>query len=255
MSVGSITALSLNETDQRKINFAIQQLLQRNSGQQINASVTTTSSYAPTSSDFLVNVSGNTTVTLPSAASAPGQLLCIKKDDGYGTKVTVDPGSNTIDGSTAVTISLQYECLLAQSNGTQWDAIISPHKEGNWTPSLTFGAGNTGMVYANQTGTYLKNGNRCHIQMSIVLTSKGTSTGTATIGGLPFSAVGTAQFYAPLASWVNGMDNNGPWQSVVNIGQTVIGVQYLSGGSYAQATSTNFSNTSAIFLSGAYQTT
>ena len=120
MDVGSIGAISLNEKDQTKINFAIQQLLARNSGAQINAVVAKSSAYTLGPSDFMVEVTGNTTITLPAASAAPGQLYCIKKMDS-GNTVTI---GGTVDGSVNPTITVQYEVWLVQSSGAVWDRII-----------------------------------------------------------------------------------------------------------------------------------
>jgi len=59
--------------------------------------------------------------------------------------------------------------------------------DGTWTPALEFGGGTTGITYGTQTGTYTKVGDVVFVHMGITLTSKGTSTGTAKVGGLPFS--------------------------------------------------------------------
>lgn len=122
MSVGSIIGLNPGETDPLKINAAVRQLLERNGGKQINASIATTGpTYTALASDFMIEVSGNTVVTLPSASAAPGQIYCVKKMDAAGTTTTID---NSIDGSTSATLTTSYQSLLIQSNATRWDALI-----------------------------------------------------------------------------------------------------------------------------------
>lgn len=59
---------------------------------------------------------------------------------------------------------------------------------GTWTPALTFGGGSTGITYSAQTGSYNIVGGVLHFTVSITLTSKGSSTGSAQISlptGLP----------------------------------------------------------------------
>lgn len=54
------------------------------------------------------------------------------------------------------------------------------------TPSIEFGGGNTGVTYSTQSGSYVQNGNIITGFARIVLTAKGSSTGTAVIAaGLP----------------------------------------------------------------------
>jgi len=63
-----------------------------------------------------------------------------------------------------------------------------------WIPDLQFGGAKVGIKYSTQEGYYLKVGDWVSCTFRIVLTSKGTSTGTARIYGLPFTALS----YAPV---------------------------------------------------------
>jgi len=58
---------------------------------------------------------------------------------------------------------------------------------GTWTPTLQFGGGSTGITYGTRTGTYVRIGNIVTVQMRIVLTAKGSSTGAVGITGFPFA--------------------------------------------------------------------
>ncbi len=58
----------------------------------------------------------------------------------------------------------------------------------SWTPSLHFGAGNTGMTYTSRTGSYIKIGQMVFAQFSIVLSHIGSSSGSAIVWGLPLVA-------------------------------------------------------------------
>jgi len=54
--------------------------------------------------------------------------------------------------------------------------------EGTWTPVLAFGGGATGITYSTQAGRWELIGNKLHVEIDLVLTAKGSSTGTALIG-------------------------------------------------------------------------
>lgn len=59
--------------------------------------------------------------TLPTAASAAGQVFFIKKIDSSGNAITVQAnGVELIDGSNTQIISSQYVSITLVSNGTQW---------------------------------------------------------------------------------------------------------------------------------------
>lgn len=60
-----------------------------------------------------------------------------------------------------------------------------------WTPDLQFGGAKTGITYSTQTGTYYRIGNVIYYRCIIVLTSKGSDTGAATIEGLPVTVAST----------------------------------------------------------------
>jgi hypothetical protein len=59
---------------------------------------------------------------------------------------------------------------------------------GTFTPVLAFGGASVGITYNAQAGAYTKIGNVVYFIVSIGLSSKGSSSGTATISGLPFAA-------------------------------------------------------------------
>lgn len=70
--------------------------------------------------DCVVNcTSGTFTVTLPTAVGIEGQYFVVK-NSGTGV-ITIDAdGSETIDGATGKTLSVQYESMTVVSNGSNW---------------------------------------------------------------------------------------------------------------------------------------
>lgn len=60
-------------------------------------------------------------------------------------------------------------------------------ESGTFTPELRFGGNSVGVLYKTQRGLYTRIGEIVHIQISIELTSKGTSIGNASLEGIPFS--------------------------------------------------------------------
>jgi hypothetical protein len=63
---------------------------------------------------------------------------------------------------------------------------------GTFTPTLAFGGASVGITYSTQIGEYTRIGNVVFIQITLVLTSKGSSTGNATIQTLPISSGGSS---------------------------------------------------------------
>lgn len=67
--------------------------------------------------------------------------------------------------------------------------ILSNYEEGTWTPVLNFGGATTGISYTLQEGYYTRIGRCVYFQFYILLSSKGSATGTGTLTGLPYNAL------------------------------------------------------------------
>lgn len=68
---------------------------------------------------------------------------------------------------------------------------LDDYEEGTFTPALTFGGAAVGMTFSQQNGRYTKIGNLVTAGILLSFTAKGSSTGTAVISGLPFTASAT----------------------------------------------------------------
>ena len=107
---------------------------QLNSGSLNNSSLITTKSislaytnisttYTTTANDYFINItSGTFTLNFISAVTYPG-LVCVIKNSGTGT-ITLDPsGTQTIDGSTTVTMNVQNQTYTLISDGSNWKIV------------------------------------------------------------------------------------------------------------------------------------
>jgi hypothetical protein len=79
---------------------------------------------------YLVTTGASTiTATLPAVATADataGRVVTILKIDGGAGSVTIDgDGSETINGSTTVSLSSQYDYRTLVSDGSEWIVISS----------------------------------------------------------------------------------------------------------------------------------
>src|SRR6266404_5427326 len=102
-------------------------------------------------------------------------------------------GGLTVAGNGWASLSIIGE---AMQNGSTLTNTAQPENAVNvvvplqsirsWTPQINFGGLNTGITYSTQSGGYQVIGNMVVAQFRIIMTSKGTATGAATIIGLPF---------------------------------------------------------------------
>lgn len=146
---------------------------------------------------------------------------------------------------------------ISYVDGIQFPAVQVPstdlnrlddYEENTWTPVLKFGGGVTGITYGTQSGVYTKIGNMVFVSFLIDLTSKGSSTGNATIAGLPFT-VGkdcAASFFAGGISYVGMLQGFGS-------GTSILLYQITEGGVASALSDGNFINTSNLRMSLSYQ--
>ena len=65
---------------------------------------------------------------------------------------------------------------------------LDDYEEGIWTPTIDIGGLTTGITYSQQDGIYTKIGDVVTVGCRILLSNKGTATGSVRIDGLPFAA-------------------------------------------------------------------
>lgn len=106
-------------------------------------------------------------------------------------------GSNTFTGvqtmsSGIVSSSVKFPSVQVPSVDSN---TLDDYEEGVWTPAVSFSTNTTGVTYQYQAAVYIKIGLHVQVHGRVTLTSKGTSTGTISVVGLPF-AVSSATFFA-----------------------------------------------------------
>ena len=153
-----------------------------------------------------------------------------------------------------------YVRLTANSGGIQFNGdtaaanALDDYEEGTWTMGLTFGGGSTGNVYVVNTGTYTKIGRQVTVNGQIGLSTKGSSTGVASLSGLPFTVGNaTAPFFASASIWFNNVTFAGQFQSRTEVATTNLQLWQTSIlGVISQLNDTNFANNSEIAVTLTY---
>jgi hypothetical protein len=125
---------------------------------------------------------------------------------------------------------------------------------GSWTPTLAFGGASTGITYSTQFGRFATVGNLVIASFAITLTSNGSATGSATIGGLPVASGsvvpqsagnGIVAVYSGLSSLTG--------EPHLGVPASSSSVSLLSAGASASAALTNANFTSTSAFSGTFQ--
>jgi hypothetical protein len=136
----------------------------------------------------------NFTQTLPAATGT----VALLQTPSFATTIGVG-------GATPSTSGAGITFPATQSASTDANTL-DDYEEGAWTPALFFTA-DTGIGYTIRDGRYTKVGRIVTVAFTIVLSSKGSSTGGATIAGLPFPAYNVGGSYPVYAGILVGESN------------------------------------------------
>ena len=134
--------------------------------------------------------------------------------------------------------------------------LLDDYEEGTFSPQIAWGGLGVGRAYAIQFGVYTKVGNLVTITGRIELTSKGTSTGSAVLSGLPFISDSAANNNTPVVFRINGISFSAfpQGRQAVNT-DTIILSESTVGGAFSTLNDTNFVDTSDIMFTCSYRTT
>jgi hypothetical protein len=142
----------------------------------------------------------------------------------------------------------------ATANPSSDANTLDDYEEGTWTPTLTFGNAAVGMTYANRSGTYCKVGRQVSLVGTFALSAKGSSTGTARLGGLPFTSMAQdggsfiAGYTANLSTITGAV--------MGTLGASATTANLTNGnGNPSNLSDTNFANNSQINFAGTYHAT
>lgn len=120
----------------------------------------------------------------------------------------------------------------------------------SWTPTLSFGGGSTGITYTTQTGRIRKANGMVYLEGEILLSSKGTDTGAAVIGGLPVAPLGNAVGQVEFRSNGASIPTNG--LSARSTTSSTLTLNYQGATDSAALTNSEFTDTSRLHFSIVY---
>jgi hypothetical protein len=131
--------------------------------------------------------------------------------------------------------------------------VLDDYEEGTWTMGVTFGGASVGVTTLYNTGTYTKIGRQVTVNGYLALTSKGSSTGSALLTGLPFTiANNNANFSAPSLRF-NNITFTNQFQAFANTNSTTIILEETTVlGINSDLTNADFANNSGIILNLTY---
>lgn len=149
----------------------------------------------------------------------------------------------------ALTISNAQACNFANGITFAGGSSLNNYTDSTFTPTLNFGGATTGITYTTQSGVYSRVGNVITFTITIVLSNKGSATGTATITGLPIAprSSGTPCF---TVFCENLTFTNIPRAKLSSTTMTL--QELVSGSTATNKDDTAFTNTSSLIITGSY---
>lgn len=174
--------------------------------------------------------------------------------------VTITRPTTTDDDGTRTTGTIFNHAFweaFCDSIDTSFALLASAPVVGTWTPVIGGSGGTSGQAYTSQSGHYIKIGKLVMASCYVVLSTKGTITGTVQIQGLPFTSDSTAGFYASgnipfftamATNWTTIGGYIAPGTSVLE----VTGIKTAAGSVVTMATA-DLNNTSGFMMSVAYR--
>jgi hypothetical protein len=125
---------------------------------------------------------------------------------------------------------------------------LDDYQEGEFTPVLQFGGASSGITYSIQNGYYTKIGNLLNFTMDMLITSKGASTGSVAVSGLPFEESVTAA----CSLWLNDISFEDFPMGLVS-DSTILLKEITNAGIRTDLNDTNFENNSRLNINGTYR--
>ena len=180
------------------------------------------------------------------------------KNDADGTVLEIATGGTDVEvtsGNLIIGTSGKGIDFSATADaGGMTSEVLDDYEEGTWTATITFGGNAVGVGYNAQTMFYTKIGNVVTISGILGLSSKGSSTGYATVWGLPFTVDSAAGAYAGTAGYFNNVSfADVPFQ-IIHVNSTRIALEELSNaGGRSDLTDGNFADNGEMIVNLTYR--
>lgn len=206
-----------------------------------------------------VNIAGNVFNSMTNAVNCADTGVSVNKE-ALGVSITANRfGSSITDyGLTFDNAASENIVMLGNNGGPEYnpaqvgDALYFAEEQ--FTPVLAFGGASVGITYSTQVGRYKKIGSRIFFQVRLVVTSKGSSTGSATITGLPFTSVGSIPQNVPTQFISGFVGLTGAPVANINTSSTDIVLGQTTATGRSAITDTVFgAGTSTMSLTGFYE--
>lgn len=208
------------------------------------------------------NATSAATYGLGTGATASGQTKAINIGTaGVSGSTTIIGIGSAVSGALG-SIALNQPVSLASgqlgfpatANPSADPNTLDDYEEGTWTPIIAFGGNSVGVTTTSPTGgRYTKIGRTVIATCTLTLTSKGSSTGIASVAGLPFTAANDGIYTSASVGFATGFSSvSGAVLAAVAPNTTRINLYQSASGTGAALSNSNLTNSSQLFITATY---
>jgi hypothetical protein len=217
----------------------------------------------PNRGNITVNGSTDSILTLGVAGSWGAYLTANSSNAELASEGSRYLSFSTNGSERARITSDAYLRMASGSGGIQFNGdtaaanALDDYEEGDWTPTLEFGGASVGITYnaSYQSGKYTKIGRQVTVTGFFQLTSKGSSSGDATIAGLPFALGGDTSFYSVASFRAEAVSFANQLMGSAQFGTSVLNyIEATEAGVLTSLTDAEFTNVSNTMISFTYFT-
>lgn len=188
---------------------------------------------------------GNGTAISAASTTGSGSVLALQATPSFSTTIGVGAATASASGS-----GITFPATQSASSDAN---TLDDYEEGTFTAGIAFGGGTTGITYGSTASSYTKIGNRAFLNIRIVLSSKGTSTGSATMTGFPFAVENVSnQFICSIFTGNSYGAGANSLNSTLSPGATSSSLNSFAAGTNAALADTDFTNSTSINFSAQY---
>jgi hypothetical protein len=205
-----------------------------------------TSAAGVTIDGVLLKDSEVTTDVIKEKTSAAGVTIdsVLLKDGTVKATTTIGVGNATPAASGA---GITFPATQSASSDAN---TLDDYEQGTFTPVMAFGGASVALTYNGRDGYYTKIGNTVMITGWIYVDSKGTSTGSATIDGLPFAAANKRQ--SALITRMSDFTFSGQLTARLDSGTAIELLETTGAGVVSAITNADFNTLSLFYFSATY---
>jgi hypothetical protein len=198
------------------------------------------------------NASGSGTLTI--AAPNTNSNFTLSLPTNTGTIITQNStpafaSTIGVGGATAAASGAGITFPATQSASSNANTL-DDYEQGTFTPVMAFGGASVALTYNGRDGYYTKIGNTVMITGWIYVDSKGTSTGSATIDGLPFAAANKRQ--SALITRMSDFTFSGQLTARLDSGTAIELLETTGAGVVSAITNADFNILSLFYFSATY---